>query len=300
VAVPDDHPDAHGLDAARVKQDLLDTADFTFRRLRDRLEGLTDDEYFWEPADGCWSVRPTGDGTFRADGSPLPPTPPPLTTIAWRMCHLIDLLAGQRNATWLGVEPAARTDHEGEPATAIEAIRRLDEAFTLFRTHVAATEAAELTTAMGPIAGHYAASTRVSFVLHELDELIHHGAEVATLRDLYRATRPVDPFLQACLDADRASVESMLPNNSHPTLIADMAARQNWAAVRLLVDLGLDVNAATGATALHYAAGAGELEIVRLLVEHGADRNVRDTEFDLKPVGWARHFGQHEVARYLA
>ena len=297
--MPNDHPEVHGLDPARVEQDLLDTADFTFRRLRNRLDGLTDDEYFWEPADGCWSVRPAGDGTFRADGSPLPPTPPPLTTIAWRMCHLIDLLAGERNATWLGVEPATRADHGGEPGTAAEAIRQLDDAFSTFRTHVAATDAAGLTTTMGPIAGPYAASTRLAFVLHELDELIHHGAEVATLRDLYRATRPVDPFLQACLDGDRAAVESMLPNDRYPTLIADMAARHSWAAVRMLVGLGLDVNASTGVTALHHAAGVGELETVRLLVEHGADRDVRDSEFDLEPAGWARHFGHHEVARYL-
>lgn len=44
-------------DLERIKQDLLDAADFAFRRLRDRLDGLTDQEYFWEPADGCWSVR---------------------------------------------------------------------------------------------------------------------------------------------------------------------------------------------------------------------------------------------------
>jgi hypothetical protein len=30
-------------------------------QLRPRLDGLTDDEYFWEPAPGCWSVRPGGE-----------------------------------------------------------------------------------------------------------------------------------------------------------------------------------------------------------------------------------------------
>jgi ankyrin repeat protein len=152
---------------------------------------------------------------------------------------------------------------------------------------------------IGPVGGPYADSTRRAFVLHVLDELIHHGAEVATLRDLYRATRPVEPFLQACLDADRAAVQSMLPNDSYPTLVADMAARQNWPAVRLLVDLGFDVNAADGTTALHYAAGAGALETVRLLVEHGADRNARDAQFNLTPAGWARYFRQRAVADYL-
>jgi hypothetical protein len=38
---------------------------------------------------------------------------------------------------------------------------------------------------IGPRAGFYANDTRRSFVLHILDELIHHGAEAALLRDLY-------------------------------------------------------------------------------------------------------------------
>ena len=29
-------------------------------QLRPRLIGLTDDEYFWEPVPGCWSIRRRG------------------------------------------------------------------------------------------------------------------------------------------------------------------------------------------------------------------------------------------------
>jgi hypothetical protein len=32
-------------------------------QFRPRLDGLTDDEYFWEPAAGCWSVRPRSRST---------------------------------------------------------------------------------------------------------------------------------------------------------------------------------------------------------------------------------------------
>jgi hypothetical protein len=42
---------------------------------------------------------------------------------------------------------------------------------------------------VGPVAGPYADSTRRAFVLHVLDELIHHGGEVALVRDL-RAAQP--------------------------------------------------------------------------------------------------------------
>ncbi len=175
----------------RVRQDLLDLSDFAYGRLRGRLDGLTDGEYFWEPVDGCWSVRPVGDGTYRADGEAgAPGGRPPLTTIAWRMSHITDMLSDRRNATWIGVQPTGRLPHAGAPGTSGAAVQRLEQAYALFRAHVAALEAGTLTDAMGQVAGPYAGSTRASFVLHELDELIHHGAEVGVLRDLYRATRP--------------------------------------------------------------------------------------------------------------
>lgn len=116
------------------------------------------------------------------------PVPPPLTTIAWRLDHVVGLLAGERNATWLGVTPTGTLDRAGAPGTAAAAAAQLDEAFTLFRRHVAAVDAATLIDPMGPIARQFADGTRAAFVLHELDELIHHGAEVGVLRDLYRAT----------------------------------------------------------------------------------------------------------------
>jgi hypothetical protein len=40
---------------------------------------------------------------------------------------------------------------------------------------------------MGPVAEAFAESTRAAFILHELDELIHHGAEIGTMRDVSRA-----------------------------------------------------------------------------------------------------------------
>jgi ankyrin repeat protein len=44
---------------------------------------------------------------------------------------------------------------------------------------------------------------------------------------------------------------------------------------------------ASGATALHYAAFAGNRPVVQELVRRGADINARDTQFDATPAGWA-------------
>ena len=43
----------------------------------------------------------------------------------------------------------------------------------------------------------------------------------------------------------------------------------------------------TGATAMHYAAFAGHRDVVRVLVEAGADINATDTQVNATPAGWA-------------
>src|SRR5580765_7087506 len=82
---------------------LLDQVDSARGILRARLEGLTDEEYLWEPVPDCWSVRPRGQtrsaspaGTgewvldsFDYHARPRQePSPTPFTTIAWRLGHL--------------------------------------------------------------------------------------------------------------------------------------------------------------------------------------------------------------------
>jgi hypothetical protein len=45
---------------------------------------------------------------------------------------------------------------------------------------------ADLWERIGDVGGPYADGTRLSWVLHVLDEVVHHGAEIALLRDLYK------------------------------------------------------------------------------------------------------------------
>jgi hypothetical protein len=288
----------------QFKNDLIGLADFAYNRLRSRVEGLTDDEYFWEPAPGCWSIRPDAEGKLRRDGASLPIKPAPLTTIAWRLTHIIDGLAGERNATWIGVTPTGSLGIDGEAASAAEAVDQLERAYALFRGHVAAADADKLSVPMGEIAGPYADDTRAAFVLHELDELIHHGAEVAALRDLYHATRPVAPIVDACRRGDLATVETLLNGDpalrdQHPDLVAQRASAQDWDTVRYLVEHGFGVNESAGVTALHYAAGIGRLDVVDLLLKHDADATAVDTEFGKTPAEWAEYLGHDDIAKRL-
>ena len=54
-------PDLHGKDAViDWTGELLDQLDGHWtHQLRPRLDGLTDQEYLWEPVPGCWNVRAT-------------------------------------------------------------------------------------------------------------------------------------------------------------------------------------------------------------------------------------------------
>jgi ankyrin repeat protein len=79
----------------------------------------------------------------------------------------------------------------------------------------------------------------------------------------------------------------------------EAAATARWDALPLLIELGFPVNGSTGRSALHHAAADGNLELVRLLIEHGADVEAVDPIFNVKPVEWARFFSRAEVVDYL-
>jgi ankyrin repeat protein len=195
-------------------------------------------------------------------------------------------------------------DKPADIPTAAEAIDELARAYDLFTGNIAAADAETLAEPMGEVAGYYAKDSRAAFVLHELDELIHHGSEIAALRDVYRATRQADPFVEACITADSATVAARLATDPglrtrHAALIAQLAGEKRWDSVRLLAESGFDVNASGGVTALHYAAGAGEVDVMRLLLDHGADTSIRDTEFNHPPIEWARFFGRDDAVKYL-
>ena len=160
-------------------------SDHARRRLQDRLEGLDDEEYLWEPVPGCWTVRPLPNGFYGWDFEWPEPDPPPVTTIAWRLAHLtID----DRFRPWLGLEPHSDRHKRAVPGSAAAAIEAVEA--TRVERHLDLMDVTDddLWHSVGAIGGPYAESTRVSWVLHVLDEVIHHGAEVALLRDLYRTT----------------------------------------------------------------------------------------------------------------
>lgn len=163
--------------------------------LRPRLAGLTDKEYFWEPASGCWSIRPRGTsaapmqfgaGDFVVEYTHPEPDVPPVTTIAWRLAHITVGVFAQRAASHFGGPPADWDTFE-YAGTADGALRQLDEAYEAWISGVRGLGEDGLARPCGPAEGPYAESPLSELVLHINREAIHHGAEIALLRDLYRA-----------------------------------------------------------------------------------------------------------------
>jgi hypothetical protein len=172
------------------RDDIISLSDYAYQRTRKRLEGLTDDEYFWEPVPGCRSVRRTSSGGYFADNADGPGTPP-FTTIAWRLWHLVEQYGGKRNPDWLGVgqSPAGFERDDPAPATAAAAIETLERAYAFWQDLLRELPAAAWWEPLGPVAGPFADLDKAQLVLHQVDEQIHHGAELGVMRDLYLHSR---------------------------------------------------------------------------------------------------------------
>ncbi len=173
---------------------LLDQIDWHWtRQARPRLDGLSDEEYLWEPVADCWSLRPRGTSTAEMQAgagewviefAAPEPVPAPVTTIAWRLGHIIVGVLGMRNASHFGREPVDYFSFEYAP-TAPEALAQLDAEYARWREGALDLSPADLVRSCGAAEGRWADRTMAELVLHIHRELIHHLAEIALLRDLY-------------------------------------------------------------------------------------------------------------------
>ena len=137
--------------------------------------------------------------------------------------------------------------------------------------------------------------------------LLEHGAKKVDLD-------PLDAFAGACIaerhDEVRARLAkdpSLLEKLGHEgriDLIHRAVNARRPGAVRLIAGLGIDINAMVPGTgldrsALHNAAGWSGLEMVKLLLELGADPHLRDLAYGSTPIGWAAYGDKQDVVSYL-
>lgn len=105
---------------------------------------------------------------------------------------------------------------------------------------------------------------------------------------------------------DRAEAEALLAADpaliDQPGPLLSAAELGNARAVDLLLFLGgrVDGLAQDGISPLHRAVQSGVLEMVRQLVEAGADVDLRERRWNGTPMSWAVVLGKPEVADFLA
>jgi hypothetical protein len=153
-------------------------------RLLQRLDGLTDEEYRWEPVAGCWNVRPNdaSPSGWTVDYPEVPPDPPPVTTIAWRMLHISD---GNTIYWEHAFGPRQRNFWDLNPhGDAVGAIEYLTASQGPIKATLSELNDSALDEMRPTQFGVEWPARRVLSVL--IDEQVHHGAEIALLRDLYR------------------------------------------------------------------------------------------------------------------
>jgi hypothetical protein len=156
--------------------------------LFDRLEGLTDEEFLWEPAGDVLTVRmvagrPTPDALgMEPSGAVAPPR-----TIAWSVGHLgagtwerADYLVGEHR-----LQPGELT----WPMTAADGTAFLREGLDRWRNGLATMTDADLDT-VGRSAFPWGLDPElplIEIVWWVNKELIYHAGEIWLLRDLYHA-----------------------------------------------------------------------------------------------------------------
>jgi ankyrin repeat protein len=149
---------------------------------------------------------------------------------------------------------------------------------------------------------------------HETIELLVRGLqerntrpeiESRTIRSIIGAAQSGNiAELRARLDADPELINAMAGGIKKATALHLAVLRNQHAAVRLLIDRGADLNVRDfpdNAAPLHFASMHGDLQTIRLLVEAGADINGKGDDYEVGVLGWATcfHRVREDVAAYL-
>jgi uncharacterized damage-inducible protein DinB len=169
----------------RSVQLLAQQLDEAYLMIRERVEGLTDEEFWWEPASDAWTVRKGLDGRWSADYAESDPEPAPFTTIAWRLVHVAECKImyheyafGPGRLTWPDIDSVH---------TAADAIAQLEEGQALLAADLAGLDDDELERPRATNWGEDWPTWKIFWTMVHHD--IHHGAEIGALRDLHRLTR---------------------------------------------------------------------------------------------------------------
>jgi hypothetical protein len=167
---------------------FLASWDYMVRVLTERLAGLTDEEYLWEPAGEVWTVRMTPTGP-KPDAEVWAPTGggAPPRTLAWSIGHLG---VGQYlRADYLVGGHSMQASDLTWPMTAAEGVAFMQGGLSAWRQGLEGMTDEDLDT-IGRSAYPHGLDPQlplIEIVWWLNKELIFHAAEIWYVRDLYAA-----------------------------------------------------------------------------------------------------------------
>ena len=157
----------------------------SYDRLRTRLDGLTDHEFFWQPAANSWTIYEDSPGHWTYHYEIPDPVPAPITTIGWQVVHIATCKVMYHE--W-AFGPARLTFPDLEiPHSATTAVQFLEDGHSLLRDALANTSESDLDEPRKTNWGELWPAGRIFWSMSDHDAL--HGGTVGFLRDLYYWTR---------------------------------------------------------------------------------------------------------------
>jgi len=154
-----------------------------FEAIRESVDGLTDEEFFWEPVARCWTVRRRDDGRWAVDYPETPhPDPAPFTTIGWRLVHVAECKVMYHEYAF---GPAKLTFPEIDSAhTPALAIAQLEAGHAMLAGDLETLDDAGLENEVRTNWGEKWPARKIFWTMVNHD--LHHGGEIGALRDLFR------------------------------------------------------------------------------------------------------------------
>lgn len=162
--------------------------DLTWSLFEYHLERLESEDFLWEPAALCWTVRPDAAGRWVPDWADSEPDPVPVPTIGWVSWH-IGWWWGTALDHARGRTPRERTDitWPGDGPAAVEWLRGLRAEWVSVLERFTDDEL--------DAAAHFPPQADPAYTVADMAawvnaELMKNVAEIGQLRMLRAATRP--------------------------------------------------------------------------------------------------------------
>jgi hypothetical protein len=161
---------------------LMQAMDDNHARVRDRLEGMDEEEFFWKPVPEAWTIFHDGTGRWRYDYAIPDPEPARVTTIAWQMIHLGTCKVMYHEYAY---GPARLRFPEIDiPRTPVDTIAFLDDGQQLLGGDLEGLTETGLDELVKTNWGELWPAWRIFWVMADHDAF--HGGMIGTLRDLYQ------------------------------------------------------------------------------------------------------------------